>query len=187
MCDDAPWSMASQSGTTNLAIVAGAALGAVAALFAGRPKPDAPRSVTSVAVPEAPVPAASPAPAASASFEVWNADEDDPKITDAAIDPRAAELECSRGVARQCLLMATASEVVDAGRARLFENIAVAQWNQACTARDPEACHELAKLHERGIGVPVSAAHAKALRERTQELCRQKPSPFCNTLQTPAP
>lgn len=127
-------------------------------------------------------PTASPPVASSAP--VWNADEDSPELTDSSIDPRSAELECSRGVSRMCLLAAVAERDKDAGHARLLENLAVSQWSATCTARDPEACHELAKLHERGIGVPVSAEQAKALRERTRDLCKQKPSAFCDTLQS---
>jgi TPR repeat protein len=65
--------------------------------------------------------------------------------------------------------------------------LAVSQWSAACTARDAEACSELANLHERGIGVPPSAEQAKALRERARDLCKQKPSAFCDTLQKEPP
>jgi hypothetical protein len=176
---------ASKSGTTNLAIIVGAAIGAVGALLAGRPKPERPSAAPTATHASATAPAQpSVAPPAASSAPVWNADEGSPELTDAAIDPRAAELDCSRGVARMCLIAAVSERERDAGHARLLENLAVSGWTSACTARNAEACHELAKLHERGIGVPVSAEQAKALRERTQDLCRQKPSAFCDTLQT---
>jgi hypothetical protein len=179
---------ASRSGTTNLAIIAGATIGAVGALLAGRPKAEPPSPAPTEIHASASVPAQpSVAPPVASSAPVWNADEGSPALTDAAIDARAAELDCSRGVSRMCLIAAVSERERDAGHARLLENLAVSQWSAACTSRDPEACHELAKLHERGIGVPVSAAHAKALRERSQDLCRQKPSTFCDTLQSEPP
>lgn len=108
-------------------------------------------------------------------------------LSDAAVDPRQAELDCARGVTKMCLAGAAALRDGDAGRGRVLENLAVSQWSAACTARDAEACFELANLHERGIGVAPSADGAKALRERARDLCKQKPSVFCDTLQKQAP
>lgn len=183
-----PWSMVSRSGTTNLAIVGGALLGVVGALFAGKPKPERPKPVVvaKASAPITPPPSATPAPAAS-SAEVFNADEGNPMLSDAAVDPRQAELDCARGVTRMCLAGAAALREADAGQGRVLENLAVAQWSAACTARDAEACQELANLHERGIGVPPSAERAKGLRERARDLCKQKPSAFCDTLQKEPP
>lgn len=178
--------MGKKSGT-NLAIIAGAAIGAVGALLAGKPKADRPQAATSSATASAVVPVALPPPVAS-SAPVWNADEGNPMLSDASIDPAQAELECARGVSKMCLAAAVAGQERDAGRARVFENLAVSQWSAACTARDAEACQELANLHERGIGVPPSAERAKGLRERARDLCKQKPSAsFCSTLQKEPP
>jgi hypothetical protein len=172
-------SMLGRSGTTNLAIIAGAAIGVTGAVFAGKPKPPRPEPIatTPVPVPSSTESSTPRAPPAASSQPMESADAVAP------VAVRAAELDCARGVTKMCLIAASA----DAGQSRVFANLAVSQWSAACTGRDAEACHELANLHERGIGVPASAEQAKALRQRARDLCGEKRSAFCDSLRRETP
>ncbi len=168
--------MPTRNATTYLAILAGSLSGGAAALFGVAAEPSTSDASSSEA--EVPSPSAEPTSSATGSQEVDNRDA---APTLEVIDVAEAERACARGGApRDCLTAAQATG--DAGRGRLFESLAVSQWTDACIARDPEACHELGKLHEQGIGVPASAQKALGLRQRARELCEGKTSEFCDTL-----
>ncbi len=196
--------MPSARGPTTIAIAAGAAIGALAALLAKGPAQPAP----SPAIPTPLPPTASPselatapalpsgAPPASATVAIATPEAGPPEAgtAGAELEPKLddvpaaqAELGCARRVPRSCLSAAAAyadgrGVGRDAAKARLYRSLAVSMYDAECTARDPEACRELAAIYaSKIVAVPYPGA-PEALLARTRELCQGKTSGFCGEL-----
>ncbi|MCA9598810.1 MAG: hypothetical protein KC776_36110 [Myxococcales bacterium] len=175
--------------TTSLAILAGAVLGALAAILGPSPPPTptsasarpfqpvsqvaAPRTTSAgptetaatVTLPPPPPPAPSAPPAMSKD----------------AIE--TAALGCARGDGAACLRAATGRAQSGADdRAELLRKLAVQRFAADCQSRKPEACSELARLYRDGVGVSASTTTADALDERVRSLCRARPSDFCKSV-----
>jgi hypothetical protein len=172
--------------TTVVAIVAGTALGAWAALMARGPTQDAPAPAASdelEAVSKSPSSAARREPAAREAL--LRTPERAPQRPSPSGAPPAAgsievpdvplpraELGCARRVARQCLAAAEHYDPdgdagADAEKAHTYRVMAVSILNERCSARDPEACSDVSELYAGGIGVPANAETAQALRAPT--------------------
>jgi hypothetical protein len=184
--------MGKVSSTTVLSIVAGAALGAFAAVLAKAPAlpPEPPRAVASRPEPPAspttalrapPAPSNAPPPATPEASPAPPA----PSLEVPEISLARAEQGCARHAPRDCL---AAAKRYASGRdgppkqdkARLYRVLAASMLIERCTARDPEACNDLSELYAGGIGVPTNAETAAALTARAKELCAGRETPFCS-------
>ena len=199
-CDDGAALVADRRGITIIAIVAGGAIGAVAALV-GAHRPDPPPLSTSTSEPGwptgseparppsaeppvGPTPSAAPTPSPSAEpgLELGTTRNELDALT-------VTELErgCGRRAPRACLAAGRAYDLGrgvagDAGKSRLYRALAVSLFDEQCMARDAEACHSLATLYEAGQGVTRSDATATLLRARATEICAGRATDFCDRL-----
>ncbi len=103
---------------------------------------------------------------------------------------RKDEQSCARGAADRCLRAARFYEEgdgvsPDADRALGYLRRAVVLYAEECRERNARSCYSLSVLYERGRGVPPDQATAKALVERTRELCRANQSAFCDAADAP--
>ena len=94
---------------------------------------------------------------------------------------------CARGSDDDCLRAAEALQAghgvaPDEKRARDFRSTAIRRYAVRCNRRDPDACHALSMLHARGFGLKQDAQAAKALLERARMACRTRQAAICARL-----
>jgi TPR repeat protein len=199
--------MKAQRATTVLSIVGGGALGALAALYGSgsrfetrlparplatnddRGHAESPLTESETAEPEA---TAVVVATASAALPVAEPDAKDGAVPDAwgeipedleSLSQGDAEAFCGmRSVPRACLTAARAHDSSDPVKAREFRLLALSLFIEQCTARDPEACYQLATLYDQGVAVPENTESPTVLRTRARELCAERATPFCTRL-----
>lgn len=185
---------------TSIAIVIGAVLGAVAAVWvaarASPPSPDperqrlvargpGPSAATSETAPlhrwEPPrgprVPASAPiAPVrpADALFEPLGSEQDRDR----------AEYDCGVGKGEACLRLSTTFErgagvARDQAEAKRYQRLAIGMFVRQCETTGAYGCYALAQMHAAGRGMPASDVKAKALMDRARSLCRRRSDPLC--------
>jgi hypothetical protein len=183
------------------AMVAGAFLGALAALWHGSTPTAEVMAATMPPRPATQVRRGEPSETETSSAPVVLAARHAPtaKATSAAgllrerpLPATVAELEqvtasCARGEDDDCLRAAEAFQTgrgvpLDEKRARDFRSTAIKRYAVRCNRRDPDACHALSMLHARGFGLKQDAQAAKALLERARVACRTRSAAICARL-----
>jgi TPR repeat protein len=182
------------------ATLAGAFLGAFAALWSGSTPtaevmaaPMPPRPVAHVQRLEPaeretpPVLAAKDAPPAAASAATAAGPVRERPLPSTEAELETAMTNCARGADDDCLRAAEALQAgrvvaQDEKRARDFRSTAIRRYAVRCNRRDPDACHALSMLHARGFGLKQDAQAAKALLERARVACRTRPATICARL-----
>jgi TPR repeat protein len=181
------------------AMIAGALLGALAALWRAVPTaevmaaPLPPRPVNQVqSAPPIEKDVHSMAPVAAARLASAAHSSAGGPLRERPVPATEDELEkamsnCARGEDDDCLRAAEAFQTgrgvrQDEKRARDFRSTAIRRYAVRCNRRDPDACHALSMLHARGFGLKQDPVAAKALLERARLACRTRPAAICARL-----
>jgi hypothetical protein len=181
------------------AMIAGALLGALAALWRASPTAEV-MAATLPPRPVSQVPSVEPVERDVRSTTGVMAARAAPATHSSAAGPLrerpvpATEVElekamsnCARGEDDDCLRAAEAFQAgrgvpQDDKRARDFRSTAIRRYAVRCNRRDPDACHALSMLHARGFGLKQDPQAAKALLERARSACRTRPAAICARL-----